>query len=354
MYRQRARRDEFGAISALLAIMLPVFLGAAALVVDLGLTWQTRRHLQNCADAAALAGAADLADTSQAAMTALSYSYSAGPSGCLNAGDPAPAIAFLDRDSDGYMDAMQVIAQRDLRFGFASVLGTQLSTPGARAVAGKIMPTGLLRTAPFGLQVDSGQPCGMANLSQYRMNGEALQFGQVYLIKYSADTQGAGSPGNFQALALGGTGANNYRDNVQYGYPGWQYSCGSALTETGSLVGPTIQGLQRRLKDDYPYTEPWQQIVMTDPPVGCARWSDCPRVIIIAIVPPLPQGQTTTPILTFGWFLIESYKQTGNQAAQMTGRFIDARDRRAPPGSWRGSTPWTPTGSQPFGLKLLE
>jgi hypothetical protein len=68
--RQTGRRDRMcprdrqrGNVIILFAVLLPMLLGFAALVVDLGHGWQVRNQLQNAADAAALAGARDLDGT---------------------------------------------------------------------------------------------------------------------------------------------------------------------------------------------------------------------------------------------------------------------------------------------------
>lgn len=54
-------RDERGAVAVMVALLLIALLGMAAYVVDVGAIYQERRELQNGADAAALAVAADCA-----------------------------------------------------------------------------------------------------------------------------------------------------------------------------------------------------------------------------------------------------------------------------------------------------
>jgi Flp pilus assembly protein TadG len=48
--------DEHGQVAIVVALMLVVLLGFAALVVDVGLNWAARTQAQAAADAAALAG----------------------------------------------------------------------------------------------------------------------------------------------------------------------------------------------------------------------------------------------------------------------------------------------------------
>jgi Flp pilus assembly protein TadG len=65
------RTGERGSVAVLLALALTVLLGFAALVVDIGLSWAVRAEAQTAADAAALAGAARLADGPAGAVTAV-------------------------------------------------------------------------------------------------------------------------------------------------------------------------------------------------------------------------------------------------------------------------------------------
>lgn len=342
--------NEQGAITALLAIALPVLLGMGAIVVDLGMTWQARRQLQNCADAAALAGAVELGNQVNAYSMALAYSFSAGPSGCLRTEDPVPDVTFIDRNGDGVSDAVEVIPQRQVRHGLARILGFSFTNVFARAVAGKVIPSGIIDTQPFGLQVDPNQECGMAGITHYTVNGQPLSFGTAYTIKYSPRGADERSPGNFQALALGGTGDSIYRENIVNGYHDWVTQCFPTQdTQTGAHVQPTIDALTTRFQKPEALDDTWSICS-----ASTTRFSECPRVIIIAIILPLQQGHTDAHILTFGWFYVDSYSTQAGQNALMTGRFVDVGDRPAPPGGWRGNTPWDPTSDLPFGVKLLE
>jgi hypothetical protein len=62
--RGRSRRDQSGAVAILVAVMATVLFVLAALVVDLGLARDTRRQVQNAADASSLAAANALYPTS--------------------------------------------------------------------------------------------------------------------------------------------------------------------------------------------------------------------------------------------------------------------------------------------------
>lgn len=72
------KEGERGQVVVLIVLFLVVLLGMAALVVDLGYAYYAHRSLQASADAAALAGAQNLPDATQAVAVAKQYSSSAG------------------------------------------------------------------------------------------------------------------------------------------------------------------------------------------------------------------------------------------------------------------------------------
>lgn len=65
--------NERGSVIILFALFLVSAIGMAALAIDLGYYFQEKTHLQNTADAAALAGVQDLTDTNQATTTVHTY-----------------------------------------------------------------------------------------------------------------------------------------------------------------------------------------------------------------------------------------------------------------------------------------
>src|SRR3972149_9190558 len=56
----RGQKTERGQALIMFALGLAVLLGFTAMAIDVGLLYEDRRHLQNTADAAALAGVAEL------------------------------------------------------------------------------------------------------------------------------------------------------------------------------------------------------------------------------------------------------------------------------------------------------
>ena len=58
---QRLRKDERGAVAIIVALLMVVLIGFAALAVDISAMWAEKRQLQNGADAGALAIAQECA-----------------------------------------------------------------------------------------------------------------------------------------------------------------------------------------------------------------------------------------------------------------------------------------------------
>ena len=71
--QSRDWRDEHGQVMVLMAIALLSMLVMVGLVLDMGMAMEHRRQLQNAVDAAALAGAQMLPDTTAAATQADHY-----------------------------------------------------------------------------------------------------------------------------------------------------------------------------------------------------------------------------------------------------------------------------------------
>jgi hypothetical protein len=86
----RLRNDERGQVVVLLAVMLIVLLGAAALVIDVGRAYVAKRHLQSSADAAATAGALELPNPTNAEAYALNYS---GRDSAKNDNNKLPSVS---------------------------------------------------------------------------------------------------------------------------------------------------------------------------------------------------------------------------------------------------------------------
>jgi len=137
--RPTLRRDERGQILLVAALLSTALAGLVGLVIDGGNLAAQRRHAQNVADAAALAGARALFEgrsISSAQSTALYYAQANGYGGASGAGSVTVTIPPASGEHEG--DANFVQAAID---GGASTFFIHVLVPGspgvrARAVAG--------------------------------------------------------------------------------------------------------------------------------------------------------------------------------------------------------------------------
>jgi Flp pilus assembly protein TadG len=131
------------------------------------------------------------------------------------------------------------------------------------------------------------------------------------------------TPGNFGAIALGGNGASNYRDNIADGYQGTIHIGDIIPTEPGNMVGPTIQGVSDLILQD-----PTAKMVQT----SSGRWqvtsslypvNESPRIVPIPVYGPYyspSNGRSEFKVVSFASFFIE-----GSDGFQVWGRFVQVR-----------------------------
>ena len=196
-----ARKNERGQAIVLMVLSLVVLLGMAALVLDIGNWFHTKRRLQATSDAAALAGAQMLPqDPALAQSTALSYAN-------RNGGDVAGADIVIS-STDAKDDTISVKARRTDPGIFTAVLGIGSANIDAHAKA-KVGPPALVRyVAPMVVY------CGHQLI--HNCNGRSTpDFGPDHRTTMDYDPMGA--PGAFGMLNLnGGNGTPGSSDEAAW------------------------------------------------------------------------------------------------------------------------------------------
>jgi len=180
------RRDERGQAIVLMTLSLVVIMGMAALVLDVGNWYHTKRRLQGTADAAALAGAQLLPnDPSGAQSQALNYADK-------NGGDVAGAnITVISTVAPN--DTISVRARRTDPGIFSGILGIASADIDARAKARVGPPTKARYVAP--MVVDCDHPL------IHNCNGDSTP---DFLVPTTMDYDPMGAPGAYGMLNLGG------------------------------------------------------------------------------------------------------------------------------------------------------
>jgi hypothetical protein len=195
------RRDERGQAIVLMTLSLVVIMGMAALVLDVGSWYHTKRRLQGTADAAALAGAQLLPDNSSGAQSqALTYANK-------NGGDVAGANITVSTTLVPN-DTISVRARRTDPGIFSGILGIASADIDARAKARVGPPTKARYVAPMVVFCDHPLIHNCAGDSE-------PDFGPGNVTTMDYDPMGA--PGAYGMLNLeGGNGTPGTSDEAAW------------------------------------------------------------------------------------------------------------------------------------------
>jgi len=197
------RRDERGQAIVLMTLSLVVIMGMAALVLDVGNWYHTKRRLQGTADAAALAGAQLLPnDPSGAQSQALTYADKNG--GDVAGGNITVSSTVLPNDT------ISVRARRTDPGIFSGILGIASADIDARAKARVGPPTKARYVAP--MVVDCAHPL------IHNCDGDSIP---DFLVPTTMDYDPMGAPGAYGMLNLGGDqnpGSSEEADWIQHGF----------------------------------------------------------------------------------------------------------------------------------------
>lgn len=118
-------KNENGQALVLVALLMTVFMGFAALSINLGTAYVAKANLQKAADAAALAGASVIGTDSNPVSTATTYATANGV--------PQTGVSVNPTNTDP--TKIEVVCTETVPFTFAKVLGITQGNVSARAVA---------------------------------------------------------------------------------------------------------------------------------------------------------------------------------------------------------------------------
>jgi hypothetical protein len=218
-------REERGQALVLTTIFCAALLGAAALVLDVGHWYRSKRDLQAIADAAALAGAQALPENpGQANAIAIQYAH--------DNGGPTPTVTFSTKFIAN--DTIHVEISRDEPGFFSKVFSIDTVNIGSRSTARTGGLGSAQYAAPFG--IDERHP--MLQCKPDPCPGET-----------TLDLEKVG-PGAFRILNLdhskGGTGQQILADWINNGYGGFMpvdsdYNSDSGAKFNASQVKDAMQ-----------------------------------------------------------------------------------------------------------------
>ena len=309
-----ARKDERGQAIVLMVLALVVLLGMAALVLDVGNWFHTKRQLQATSDAAALAGAQKLPDDPSAAATmAMNYANQ-------NGGNVAGSDIIISSTAAAN-DTIYVKAKKTDPGIFTSVLGIGSANIDAHAKARVGPPQDALHVAPMVVY------CGHVHI--HNCNKDSIpDFGPDFPTTMNYDPMGA--PGAFGMLNLSGgngtPGSSEEADWIQYGFNKY-LPLGTYRSDPGAKF--SSQNIQSAL----------------DARIG--------TVLLFPVYRTLTgQGQNAEYEI-IGWigFMLQSYEVHGNNAT-LHGYFTTFIAQGILTGSGNGTS--GPPNSSTWGVKSIQ
>lgn len=280
--------NKRGSSAVIFLVTATLFIGATAFVVDAGMLYLEKSRLQNGVDAIALAAMQDFRK-GESSMMSQAYHYAD-----LNKIDPTTLQINISNDRK----SITVTSNKTVDFYFAKIFDLTSAVVEAKATAkaGAIVATNGLR--PFAVEQ------------------QVFEHGHSYTLKKGA---GGGYTGNYGALALGGTGASTYKNNLMYGYNvdlkiGDLVAIGEDFdTEPGNMSGPTYEGVKYLIeKDTHEHTD-----------LNNLE-ADCPRLITIPVIDSFDvAGRSKVKIMGFAKFFLDDVDYIGGQT-EIYGRFVRA------------------------------
>lgn len=274
--------NEEGGALLFLAFIMSVLVAVGGMLVDAGNLYYSKSTVQDKVEAVALAAVQEIVKGKHEAER-VAYEY-AKMNSLIN-----PRVV-----ADPIAKTVLVEAEEEVPFYFANLFGWESGTVSGKAKA------------------RLGKTIGGYGFLPLAIEKHDFKYGQDYTLKYDS---GDAKQGNFGALALGGTGASVYRENMKKGYNGWLEVGMKVSTETGNMAGPTNQGLTYRIQSDYgrPDCENME-----------TAGRKCARYLLVPIIDSLDvNGRKEVEVVGFAAFYMKDLKVYENkQVSEIKGQFI--------------------------------
>ncbi|MFN2530720.1 MAG: pilus assembly protein TadG-related protein [Pyrinomonadaceae bacterium] len=333
------RKNERGSILATSALGMLTILLAVGLGVDISRFYLVKTELQNAADAAALAGVSALNGSPLGINKAVTEATKQLNKYDFNkTGITIQTVEFSQNLEGNYVDSTGAQAQADkIRFVRVKTAPSAVNVSFAALVLGN--SKNISATATAGYSVPLNIICNFLPISVIDYDTPIVA-GQTYTFRSQAGTMP--SPGNYQILAVAGSGGADVRVGLAAGVdqcaaPGATYSVD---TKTGVTAGAVRQGLNTRF-DDYqtsqvnPYDMPpdlniqqninYDQYKSGSPSQSPSHQGfDKRRVVYIPIVKlaEYNQGKSTVTFNRFGQFFLQTKVGSGN-GGDLVAEYID-------------------------------
>jgi Putative Flp pilus-assembly TadE/G-like len=276
---KKIMKEENGNILVLAALTLVFLMGMAGLAIDGGLVYMTKSQLQKTANAAVLSGAQELTNTNQKVTTVVND--------ILTAHKESASLTNLEINMG---NNVKITLMKHVKLTFASLFGFNNMDVTAHAAAGLQAIGSSIGAAPLGID-----------------QSITLEYYKSYQLKVTSSDV---TSGNFGILALGGTGAATYSDNLTYGYQN-ELKIGDIInTQTGNIAGDTRNAINLRVNG------------CTQPP-GDYSLRNCSRILLVPVYKPYSISSKqlkSVQITGFAYFYITNPMSSTDTS--ITGVFI--------------------------------
>ena len=309
-YFKKKFLNQNGQFAVIIAVLIVSLFGMTALVVDVGSLYHERRNLQSVADSAALAGAQELPDdTDKAIQVAIDYASKHGVS--ISSGDVKLSNALTSNDTitvtsinpgkETYFAGVLEILDPSGESDFSEVEVT------AQATAMIAKPLEVAKIVPWGIDIDTFLDLKFRDLVQFYFS--------------TIDEIG---PGNFGALDLprkdkGGGGANDYYDNILYGYNKLLKVGDIIDTKPGKMPEKTEENVSKRVNILGDGKDKFNDIVIEYPII-----KNDTQVVYLPVmsINEKPNGKFEITILDFAILVLTDWGKVGKEA-WVEGQFIE-------------------------------
>lgn len=245
------RKGERGSVLAIAALGMTAMLLAVGLGVDISRLYLTKTELQNAADAASLAGVSALNSSStgitkatdRAVLSMNSYAFNK-----TGVAIPRANVLFAVNLEGPYMsEAAAAASPKNIRFVRVTTPDLPSNIMFAAMIAGD--KRNLSATSTAGMSIPPNIFVGWIPLSVIDYD-IPMTPGNLYTIR--AGPQNSVSPGNYQVLAVAGSGGSDVREGIAKGVnvPAGPGGVFEVDTKPGVNAGPVSQGIDTRF-DDY-------------------------------------------------------------------------------------------------------
>ena len=304
--KKSENKNRRGSVLVFVAVGLLTMMSMFALVIDAGMLYTERSRLVNAVDAGALAGVTVLPENHESA-TGLARLYVQRNDDTVltekitvTFGDSGSGSATI---TDGRIN---VTATKEVPLLFAKLIGFPSAPVSATASAGLQYFGGGTGIVPFGIAEASISGLSPGSLFVLKFGPQALTDPELTSLNIPTSAL----KGNFGALAIGGTGASNYADNIKFGSQATLKVGDIISTEPGVMSGPTDKAVEYR--------------VGLDPNVTYLTVTDgSKRIVVLPIIDPGVgdiSGRTNVTIKGFAAFFLEDFQGKGVNG-YVVGRF---------------------------------